>query len=454
VLALPAGDLSVAVGAMYKRDEYFYTADPIGTVFLEDGNPDIQGFSASDDIEGSDHNTDLYIEALIPLLADRPGVERLEAGLGYRFSDYASAGGVDAYKAELLYQPVEPMRVRGSYQRAVRAPTVFELYLPQLPTNYFSEDFEEFGFLDPCTAGSPQRTGPDGAEVARLCLDQGVPAALLPTFTDRDDEHRGVAGGNPDLDPETADTLTFGTVLQSWSDNPWFSAMQLSVDWYRIEVDDAISTVYAYEYVPLCFDSRSNPGFDVDNELCGYFARDSVTGEIEDFGDIYRNIVGYTVSGIDTQFDWRFGAGPGEVGVNWLVSWLSEFETREYEGLPPEDRVGRTGRDIGGSLPEWKWNLNLRYDWGPATVALQWRYIDGMRDIDWDYEVPSYDYFDVFASYEFEAGPLAGLTLRGGVENLADEDPPLLPTQVQANTDPSQYDVLGRRYYVNLSYRF
>ena len=136
------------------------------------------------------------------------------------------------------------------------------------------------------------------------------------------------------------------------------------------------------------------------------------------------------------------------------MSWLDEFETREFVGLPAEDRVGRTGRTIGGVLPEWKWNLNVKYDWGPLTVAAQWRYIDAMTDVDVDYDVPSYDYFDLFASYVFDAGPLAGLTVRGGVENLADQDPPLLPTPIQANTDPSQFDVLGRRYYLNLSYRF
>jgi outer membrane receptor protein involved in Fe transport len=75
-------------------------------------------------------------------------------------------------------------------------------------------------------------------------------------------------------------------------------------------------------------------------------------------------------------------------------------------------------------------------------------------DPDLDYPIPSHDYFDLFASYDFDAGALDGLTLRAGVENLTDEDPPLLPSPVQANTDPSQYDVLGRRFYMNLTYRF
>ena len=124
LLQLPAGELRAAFGVFYKKDEYFYSADPVASVFLPDGRPDISGFNASDDIEGEDDNTDLYVEASIPLLADRPGVRSLEAVVGYRYSDYASAGGADAYKAELLYRPVDALRLRSSYQHAVRAPSV------------------------------------------------------------------------------------------------------------------------------------------------------------------------------------------------------------------------------------------------------------------------------------------------------------------------------------------
>jgi outer membrane receptor protein involved in Fe transport len=89
-------------------------------------------------------------------------------------------------------------------------------------------------------------------------------------------------------------------------------------------------------------------------------------------------------------------------------------------------------------------------------MGTQWRYIDGMKDVDpeVDYSVPGYDYIDLYAGYAVDTGRFAGLTLGAGVENLTDEDPPLLPSSVNANTDASQYDVLGRRYYINASYRF
>ena len=458
---LPAGELEVAVGAMYKHDEYFYRADPLASVILADGIPDLIGFNASDDIRGSDHNTDVYVEALVPLLDDLPGVRRLEASFGYRHSQYESAGGADAWKAELTYQPLEPLRLRGSLQRAVRAPSVFELYEPRLPVDYPVLP-APFGVLDPCAAGSAERSGPYSTQVEALCVAQGVPAALLPAFEDQDLLLRGVAGGNPDLEPETADTLTAGLVLASWSTAPLFSRMQLSVDWYRIEVEDAIDYVFAYNYVPLCYDARTNPNFDPAGTWCGFFTRDPGTGEIEGLQDVLRNIEGYETSGVDLQFDWGFDAGPGSVEINALVSWMDRFEQVPPRGLPTRDAVGFVGNDggasngLGRSLPEWKWNASLSYEWQPVTFGAQWRHIDSMQDADraLDYRIPSSDYFDLFASATIEVGTRGALTLRGGVENLTDEDPPLLPSQVQANTDPSQYDVLGRRYYLNLSYRF
>ena len=206
-----AAELKAAFGMFYKEDKYEYAASPVASVFLPDGRPDIQGFSASDDIQGDDHNLDIYVELLVPLLKDVPGVSSFETVLGYRVSDYASAGSFDAWKAELLYQPVDGIRVRGSYQNAIRAASVLELYQPQLPT-LFDTDDSFFGIVDPCKAGSEQRSGPDAARVEALCVEQGVPAALLPDFEPRE-VALGVAGGNPDLGSEEATTTTPGRGL-------------------------------------------------------------------------------------------------------------------------------------------------------------------------------------------------------------------------------------------------
>lgn len=457
---MPAGDLRVVVGLFHKRDEFSYGADPVAARFLPDGRSDILGFNATDDVDGEENNTDVYLESLVPLLADLPGVQSLELGLGYRIADYDAAGTADSYKAELLYRPVDSLRLRGSLQRAVRAPGIFELFEPQLPFAFSLNPTGISGEQDPCEATSVARNGPDAAAVEALCMAQGVPADLLAEFQDLDLTGRGFAGGNPDLDAEDADTYTVGAVWIALDGSAGFGRLSASLDWYRIKVNNAIEQVGAYEVISLCFDPTNNPTFAMDNPWCTYFSRDPATGEIENLFQINRNVGGLKTSGVDLQLDWRVALGPGELGLNWLVSWLDSYERRAGPETPAEQLAGTISKTNtfslpGGSLPEWKSNLAASYAWRALEVTARWRYVDSMRDgqVE-DFDVPSRSYVDLYARYMFGPGLLGGLSMGLGIENIGDQDPPIYPSYVQANTDPSQYDVLGRRYFLRLNYRF
>ncbi len=164
-------------------------------------------------------------------------------------------------------------------------------------------------------------------------------------------------------------------------------------------------------------------------------------------------------SGVDLQLDWRLPVGPGELGVGWYVGWLDEFELQTTSGVPADQFAGTIG-GFAGSYPEWKWLTNLRYTWRDLDVGLAWQYVDSTVDTSrfgsktTDVTVPHRDYFDIDAGYSFEDGWLDGVTIRAGVENLTDEQPPIVPQPSNANTDPSQFDVLGRRYYVTLTVHF
>jgi outer membrane receptor protein involved in Fe transport len=284
-----------------------------------------------------------------------------------------------------------------------------------------------------------------------------VPAALMPAFSDSDGEMSGVAGGNPDLEPEEATTSTLGVVWTSGFSQALVSNLQVSLDWYRIEVTDKIwPYMFADRYVQYCYDARYNPDFSLSNQWCTMFARDPVTGEIEDIRSIHWNAFDWETSGLDMQVDWRFDLGPGQVGVSWFVSWLDNWTENVVDSSAPSTEYsGTVGGGVGFSYPEWKSNLHLSYAWRDLTLGAGWRYIDAMTDVFApEYQIPSVDYFSLDASYEFSSGPLEGLSFVLGVENLTDEDPPILPTPVNANTDPSQYDVFGRSYFVSLRYAF
>ena len=451
-IELPAGELRMAIGVQYRSNEYRYRADEALRRILQDGGADIIAFAAPADIDADDHNTDVYVEAAIPLLSGLPGIESLETVLGYRHSNYASAGGVDAWKAELLYQPATAVRLRASYQRAVRVPSIFELFLSGTRGEWFIFRPE------PCVPDSLERTGPDGPRVEALCIEQGVPPELLSDFPW--ETVLTTAGGNPDLEPETADTLTTGVVVRPGFESAWLRNLQLTIDWYRIEIEDAVTFVDTLTAVGNCFDPTLNPGFAADNYWCTLFGRDSVTGKIVNAVDTYRNLASSMTSGVDFQLDWHMPVGPGELGLGWYVGWVDEYEVQTTSGVPAEQLAGTIG-SFAGSYPEWKWLTELRYAIRNLEVGLAWRYVDSTVDPSrffpfktTDVTVPHRDYFDLDAGYTIDDGWFEGLTIRAGVQNLTDELPPIFPAGLLANTDPSQFDVLGRRYYVTLALQF
>ncbi len=450
-VTLPAGALRMAIGVQYRNDEYRYHADDTLRTILGDGLPDIVGFEAADDINADDHNTDLYVEAAIPLLADRPGVESLETVLGYRYSDYASAGGVDTWKAELLYRPADAIRLRASYQRAVRVPSIFELFLPGT-----ASDVELFA-PEPCSVDSNERNGDDAPQVEALCIAQGMPAALLPDYTSR--SFATTVGGNPDLGPEKADTVTAGLVVRPNFESAWIRDLQFTIDWYRIEIDDVVTFVDAVSAVRNCYDPVYNPTFAADNFWCALFGRDSGSGEIVDAVETNWNLATQTTSGIDLQLDWSLPVGPGALAIGWYVGWLDEFSTQTTSNLPANQFGGTIG-GFAGSYPEWKWLASLRHTLNDFDVGVGWQYVGSTVDTSrffktTDVAVPHKDYFKIDAGYSIhDGGWLNGLTIRAGIENLTDESPPIFPLAPNANTDPSQFDVLGRRYFVTLALQF
>ena len=454
LLPLPAGELSLAAGFFYKEDRFEYAPDEALRQVLPDGRADIVGFNADADTFGRTATSDLYVEAMVPIARARPGIESLDVTLGYRYSD-TTVGALDSYKGTLSYAPASVVRVRGSYQRAVRAPSIIELFQPQVTTYPFIEPG------DPCNITSRARTGPRAAEVADLCLEHGLPAELLASYSNPNSQVEGRTGGNPELHEETADTTSFGVVLTSRA-RGIFADLQASIDYYSIEIDNAIDAVAARTFVSRCYDPDFNPELAADDFYCRLFERDRATGEIVNALELPSNIAAVRTAGVDVQLDWRFEAGPGQLSFNWLASYLDSYERQELPGDAFVEQKGTIGPGVATAFPEWKAVLNLGYHLEGIGLNARWRYVDGMVDRVYDgrssdypqFTVPSVSYFDLTASYAFEHGSARGLTLRGGVVNLTDEAPPIYPSWVQANTDPSTYEVLGRRYFVNLAYAF
>lgn len=454
VASLPAGDLVIAAGIAYKSDSFFEDFDSRTQADPVTMESDVIGFNSDSDLSAQTDVAEIYVEALVPIVNDRPGFYNLEATFGYRWSDYSTAGSVESYKAELMYSPVESLTLRGTFQRAVRAPSINELFAP------ITESFHGLD-EDPCSNDSDARAGPDAAQVEQLCIDQGLPAAALPVYNYTNQQVAGgLAGGNPDLFEETADSFSLGVVFQSPFDGV-FSDLQFSADFYQIEIEDAIATVDAATFIARCYDREFNPSFSNDNVFCSLFRRDPVTSEIIDAIEQDKNLAQFKAAGIDIQLDWGMDIGSGILGVSWIATHLTKWERQALPGDAFVDLSGTIGnRSIGIAVarPDWKWTLNADYAIGNLGLNARWRHIDDMTD-DTQPTVTTGDveYFDVGASYAFTdmfGGTLSGLSARVGVTNVGDKQPPIIAHRVQANTDPSSFDTLGRRYFVNVTYSF
>ncbi|MGH8167201.1 MAG: TonB-dependent receptor domain-containing protein, partial [Woeseiaceae bacterium] len=301
---MPAGDVQSAVGVMYKRDEFAFLPDASLTavsndpLFPETERTDIVGFNAQDVVRGDTNSKEVYAEGSFPLLADMPAIQRLDLTLGYRFADHSTAGNMSSYKAEGIWDVSESFTVRGGYQRAVRAPNISELFQPAVI------NFPATTLGDPCSNDFNDPEGnvvgaQDDPAARALCVAQGIPEGAIDSYIFTNAQFQGLAGGNPDLSEETADTYTLGMVFQP-ADGP-LSGFQASVDYYTIEIEDAINSIDADVIVERCFDRRFNPELSNDNFYCTFFERLPGQNTITNALEQETNIAAFEVEGVDLQ---------------------------------------------------------------------------------------------------------------------------------------------------------
>ncbi len=423
---------------------------------------------------GSQSDKDIFGELSIPLVSDMPFVKDLTFDTGYRYSDYTSGGGNSTYKFELDWQTTPDLAFRGSYERAVRAPNVQELFLPDAPGLV--------GASDPCSGSAPHLTaaqcyntfthsnpGISEATFASTIYGtiSGCPAAQCGSF----------GGGNPDLKPETADTYSFGAVFTP----TFFRGFSLTVDYFNIDVKQAIisqaaaTTLYhcaVYDIAVDCADIYRNP-----NTNYGLYGGDGA-GE---FVQQLLNASALRTSGVDVEAQYHlrladFGIGDwGSLQFLFNGTYLNNLTTSLPDGST-YDCAGLFGVTCGAPSP--KWRHELRVSWNTPwnlTLSAAWRYY-GSANLDFDTNQPglqigykdvqpsdahisSYSYMDLAFSYKFRDR----YTFRGGMNNVFDKSPPLVdansfgisaPPLGNGNTYPQTYDPLGRVMFLGVTADF
>ena len=439
LLELPAGMLSTVFGAEWRHTSFAYKPDRT----LESG--DNIGFEASTGSAGTTRVFELFGEALIPLLKDRPLAQSLNVELGLRFSKYDTTRGVWTWKSMLNWRPMDRLRVRAGLQKAVRAPNVRELYEERttLIGGLFDACAVDSGLLgDPRIVAACAANGGSGAP----SLDEY--AALITT------------GGSPDLRPETARTVTIGAVAQP------LSGLSISLDYYAISIRDVIGSFGGGPSATI-LGCLLGDGGDPASNLCRAFTRDE-TGAIVSIASPTANMSNLSTRGIDWQLSYLRPILGGDLAVN-----LSGTRTLNYR-FSPNDRLNPIecggafgapcGRTIlGTSIPKFKMFNRVAYSLAPVTLTLRHRFFSKTRNASFAVAdaqgtplrprparavwLAARHYFDLAATFDFAAR--FGLTL--GVNNITNAKPSLLGgDQIQANTDPSLYDVLGRRFFMSV----
>src|SRR5450631_1770481 len=325
IMTLPAGDLRFAVGADYRGSSFDYHPDH-GLI-----TNDSFSYDMTVPTSGTQNVREVFAELLVPVLKDLPLIDELSLDLGARRSDYDLFGGVNTWKADLNWKPISTVSIRGGYARAIRAPSLGELFAPTVTGNLNIGSGPSAG--DPCATGSSFRSSANAAQVAALCQAQGVPAALYPTYTYGVDSVHGTSGGNPNLTPETANTYSIGTVWIPHFSSDLVHKFQVSVDYYHISISNAVGSLSLTDILPRCFNSDgiSNPNFSTANIYCQQIVRDHNTGDIVLGHEGLLNLASYKTDGIDTEVDWSFGLGAlglsDDAGTFRLTSLISYTHT-------------------------------------------------------------------------------------------------------------------------------
>jgi len=448
VLELPAGDLRFAAGAGFRSQSYDYQPDHD----LALGN--VVGVFRTGESRGRSDVAEVYGELLVPLLRDRLLARQLDLNVAYRYSDYDLAGGVDTYKADFSWELVDSVRLRGGYQHAVRAPSVGELFVaPNVSIPGIGNVASGGG--DPCHYQSQARAA-DPVAARALCLAQGIAPGIIDTFVNTQDEILATSSGNTSLRPESGDTRTFGVVWTSPFESEYLARLQVSADYYDIEIEDVIGTIGAAQILPKCFNQDgSNPALSNSNFYCSQITRDPATGFIANVGQPTLNLGSYRTKGVDFQVDWAWGP----FSVNTVASWLDSFEVQLQKGsnvLEYGGSVGTPSATQPGSLPDWKAVTRFQYATPAITAGLRWRYLDAMRHSSLvtnpNSTVPgvsAFNYFDLYGSWQVSDL----VRVHGGVNNVDDREPPLVGTSL-GSTQSSTYDIYGRQYYLAVRFTF
>ena len=440
----------VNLGAEHRQEIYDFAPDYIYSRGLASG-----GNGAATPIYGIFHVNELFMETKVPIADNLPLMYHLGLEGGYRYSDYSLGYKTNTAKLGVEWSPVQDLKARASYNRAVRAPNIGNLYAPSV--------VGAGGNADPCWGATPQFSV---AECARTGLD---PALYGHVAVNAAAQINTTSGGNANLVPEQADTYTFGFVLEPRA----LSGFVMSLDYYAIKIKKAISNAYSDVVLTNC--AKTN-----DPYYCGKIHRSPANGTLWRSTNFFvntdaLNIGSITTKGLDLSARYNFSMGNmGKLNLILSGTKVMDWSTQPGAGVGSYDCTGLYGASCGAPTPSWKHTLGTDWatPWAGLIVGGRWRHI-GAVNVDKSSSNPQltgtfqpgfghiggFDYIDLSASIDWGTH----LTFRAGMNNVGDKGPPIVlngtysncpNTSCNDNTWVGTYDTLGRYTYFHVSAKF
>jgi len=424
-LNLQGGPIELVSGFEYREETSSTTTDPLT-------QSDVTTNAATPDNFGEFDVTEFFTEVSLPLLKDVPFASELTIGGAYRAADYSHAGDADAWKLDFVWAPIESLRFRGTIGEAVRAPNIDEAFSAQSP-----------GFAniaDPCDNDNIT----DDPDRVANCAAIGIPAG----FEANDNVSIDIlSGGNPDLFSEESESFTVGFVLQPTG----IPGLSVTLDYYDIEISDAIIEVAAQDILNNCVDASGGP----DAGFCSQIDRDPGTNDVTLVRSGFLNASAFDTEGFELNIEYdnielsRLGL-PGTLDLGLRGNYIEELNQFEFQDRPDEIdvEVGEVGD------PELQYRFNATYALNDLSVTWTSRYIDRsfFLDISPTGDIPedrnpafeaSITTHDLSANYRINDS----FSVYGGVRNLFDDVP-------SGDNQNALYDLVGRRAFFGVRANF
>jgi iron complex outermembrane recepter protein len=457
VFDLPAGPVSLAVGALYRKDYSSFKADSTIILNPATGTCDL-GTACTTELSGNISTKEVYAEVFIPILKDMPFAHSLNVDIGTRYSKFNLAGNTTNSKISVEWRPIEDLLLRGTISEVFRAPNISELFAGAASNAPTAQD-PCFGYLP----GQQQGINACGPSTGATNIDpvNGIPRQ--PNGQLNAIASGAVAAGFS-LKPESGKSFDFGVVY----DPSWIDGLSVSVDYYRIYLDDTITGIGTQNVLNICYQ-------DPNSQFCPFISR-FPNGDINAVLEPTVNLGRLDTSGFDLGINYRlpefdmFGRNVGRFSVGLNGTYIKEFDNSPVPGSTAVPRISNAGVYTSqfGNFPRVRALGSLDWSMGPFEAGWRVRYIGNTRvgsadlsqglSVDGGFVGVERNY-GAYAYHSFTFGYTAepiNTQFQIGIDNAFDKQPPIYfqNNVTNANTDVRTFDTVGRYYWARATVKF